>query len=106
MVLMVPLLIMATSLVSKINTRVALVKGWVNSSLAFMGQLYIGFYRSRLHPCRSGWSNVSSSIFPGRDTYALGKTRTPAAGTAGISLPSSCAEWVGQHRSQQALLLP
>src|SRR5260370_32435743 len=44
MVLMVPLLIMATSLVSKINTRVALVKGWVNSSLAFMGQLYIGFY--------------------------------------------------------------
>src|SRR5947209_12596448 len=44
MVLMVPLLIMATSLVSKINTRVALVKGWVNSFLAFMGQLYIGFY--------------------------------------------------------------
>src|SRR4051794_32953242 len=41
---MVPLLIMATSLVSKINTRVALVKGWVNSFLAFMGQLYIGFY--------------------------------------------------------------
>src|SRR6266481_1616545 len=40
MVLMVPLLIMATSLVSKINTRVALVKGWVNSFLAFMGQLY------------------------------------------------------------------
>jgi len=43
--LMVPLLIMATSLVSKINTRVALVKGWVNSFLAFMGQLYIGFYK-------------------------------------------------------------
>src|SRR5258708_10988467 len=42
---MVPLLIMATSLVSKINTRVALLKGWVNSFLAFMGQLYIGFYR-------------------------------------------------------------
>jgi hypothetical protein len=39
----VPLLIMATSLVSKINTRVALVKGWVNSFLAFMGQVYIGF---------------------------------------------------------------
>src|SRR2546421_2242700 len=44
MVFMVPLLIMATSLVSKINTRVALVKGWVNSFLAFMGQVYIGFY--------------------------------------------------------------
>ena len=44
MVLMVPLLIMATSLVSKINTSVALVKGWVNSFLAFMGQLYLGFY--------------------------------------------------------------
>src|SRR6266699_6927042 len=44
MVLMVPLLIMATSLVSNINTRVALVKGWVNSFLAFMGQVYIGFY--------------------------------------------------------------
>jgi len=44
---MVPLLIMATSLVSKINTRVALVKGWVNSFLAFMGQLYIGFYTVR-----------------------------------------------------------
>ena len=41
---MVPLLIMATSLVSKINTSVALVKGWVNSFLAFMGQVYIGFY--------------------------------------------------------------
>src|SRR5947209_8374083 len=41
---MVPLLIMATSLVSKINTRVALLKGWVNSFLAFMGQLYIGLY--------------------------------------------------------------
>jgi len=36
---------MATSLVSKINTSVALVKGWVNSFLAFMGQLYFGFYR-------------------------------------------------------------
>jgi hypothetical protein len=35
---------MATSLVSKINTSVALVKGWVNSFLAFMGQLYFGFY--------------------------------------------------------------
>jgi len=35
---------MATSLVSKINTRVALLKGWVNSFLAFMGQLYLGFY--------------------------------------------------------------
>src|SRR5260370_27599240 len=45
MVFMVPLLIMATSLVSKINRRVALVKGWVNSFLAFMGQLYIGFYK-------------------------------------------------------------
>src|SRR5438105_15410036 len=44
MVLMVPLLIMATSLVSKINTSVALLKGWVNSFLAFMGQLYLGFY--------------------------------------------------------------
>src|SRR5947207_9396552 len=44
MVLIVPLLIMATSLVSKINTRVAFVKGWVNSFLAFMGQLYFGFY--------------------------------------------------------------
>src|SRR5437868_6064199 len=42
---MVPLLIMATSLVSKINTSVALLKGWVNSFLAFMGQLYLGFYR-------------------------------------------------------------
>src|SRR5450759_979334 len=41
---MVPLLIMATSLVSKINTSVAFLKGWVNSFLAFMGQLYIGFY--------------------------------------------------------------
>src|SRR2546430_16592065 len=41
---MVPLLIMATSLVSKINTSVALLKGWVNSFLAFMGQLYLGFY--------------------------------------------------------------
>jgi len=40
----VPLLIMATSLVSKINTRVALLKGWVNSFLAFMGQLYLGLY--------------------------------------------------------------
>src|SRR5436305_9721604 len=49
MVLMVPLLIIATSLVSKINTRVALLKGWVNSFLAFMGQLYLGFYRG-------GWS--------------------------------------------------
>src|SRR5712692_7962411 len=48
MVFMVPLLIMATSLVSKINTRVALVKGWVNSFLAFMGQLYIGFYKCRI----------------------------------------------------------
>src|SRR6266700_4864432 len=46
MVLMVPLLIMATSLVSEINTRVALVKGWVNSFLAFMGQLYFGFYNT------------------------------------------------------------
>src|SRR5947209_14857027 len=44
MVLMVPLLIMATSLVSKLNTSVALLKGWVNSFLAFMGQLYLGFY--------------------------------------------------------------
>src|SRR5438034_4629702 len=44
MVLMVPLLIMATSLVSKINTSVAFLKGWVNSFLAFMGQLYLGFY--------------------------------------------------------------
>jgi len=35
---------MATSLVSKINTSVALLKGWVNSFLAFMGQLYLGFY--------------------------------------------------------------
>jgi hypothetical protein len=35
---------MATSLVSKINTSVALLKGWVNSFLAFMGQVYIGFY--------------------------------------------------------------
>jgi hypothetical protein len=42
---MVPLLIMATSLVSKINTSVALLKGWVNSFLAFMGQVYIGFYK-------------------------------------------------------------
>src|SRR2546428_12985813 len=41
---MVPLLIMATSLVSKINTSVAFLKGWVNSFLAFMGQLYLGFY--------------------------------------------------------------
>src|SRR5207244_5919651 len=41
---MVPLLIMATSLVSKINTSVALLKGWVNSFLAFMGQVYLGFY--------------------------------------------------------------
>src|SRR5260370_42713257 len=49
MVFMVPLLIMATSLVSKINTRVALVKGWVNSFLAFMGQLYIGFYNPDLN---------------------------------------------------------
>src|SRR5437764_4713154 len=48
MVLMVPLLIMATSLVSKINTRVALVKGWVNSFLAFMGQVYIGFYNGHV----------------------------------------------------------
>src|SRR6266436_6955993 len=48
MVFIVPLLIMATSLVSKINTRVALLKGWVNSFLAFMGQLYIGFYSSQL----------------------------------------------------------
>src|SRR5690348_7299292 len=40
MLLMVPLLIMATSLVSKINTSVAFLKGWVNSFLAFMGQLY------------------------------------------------------------------
>src|SRR5438270_12741295 len=46
MVFIVPLLIMATSLVSKINTRVALLKGWVNSFLAFMGQLYLGFYRA------------------------------------------------------------
>src|SRR5437016_2147482 len=45
MVLMVPLLIMATSLVSKFNTSVALVKGWVNSFLALMGQLYLGFYK-------------------------------------------------------------
>src|SRR5436305_12795313 len=45
MVLMVPLLIIATSLVSKINTRVALLKGWVNSFLAFMGQLYLGLYK-------------------------------------------------------------
>src|SRR5713226_9815286 len=44
MVLMVPLLIMAASLVSEINTRVAPFKGWVNSFLAFMGQLYIGFH--------------------------------------------------------------
>src|SRR2546421_10495815 len=57
MVLMVPLLIMATSLVSKINTSVALLKGWVNSFLAFMGQLYLGLYikreiaqHDRLHP--------------------------------------------------------
>ena len=35
---------MATSLVFEIYTRVALIKGWVNSFLAFMGQLYIGFY--------------------------------------------------------------
>jgi integrase/recombinase XerD len=35
---------MATSLVFEINTSVALVKGWVNSFLAFMGQLYFGFY--------------------------------------------------------------
>src|SRR5207237_8130121 len=48
MVFIVPLLIMATSLVSKINTRVALLKGWVNSFLAFMGQLYLGFYTRRL----------------------------------------------------------
>src|SRR5258708_4948405 len=45
---MVPLLIMATSLVSKINTSVALLKGWVNSFLAFMGQVYIGFYFARV----------------------------------------------------------
>src|SRR5947208_3069994 len=51
MVLMVPLLIMATSLVSKINTRVALLKGWVNSFLAFMGQLYLGFYSG-------GWADI------------------------------------------------
>src|SRR5437868_192015 len=44
---MVPLLIMATSLVSKINTSVAFLKGWVNSFLAFMGQLYLGFYTIR-----------------------------------------------------------
>src|SRR5260370_25336413 len=53
MVLMVPLLIMASSLVSKINTRVALVKGWVNSSLAFMGQLYIGFYSAEQSSIKS-----------------------------------------------------
>ena len=35
---------MATSLVFEIYTRVALLKGWVNSFLAFMGQVYIGFY--------------------------------------------------------------
>gem|GEM_PF-5502855 len=31
---------------SKINTSVALVKGWVNSFLAFLGQVYFGFYSS------------------------------------------------------------
>src|ERR1700737_708586 len=63
MVFMVPLLIMATSLVSKINTRVALVKGWVNSFLAFMGQLYIGFYTGSLLLtfCRSADRFASSS---------------------------------------------
>src|SRR6266571_2668408 len=35
-----------------------------------------------------------------------GATRTPAAGTAGIPRTSSCAEWIGQHRSQQACSLP
>src|SRR6266566_1273403 len=47
---MVPLLIMATSLVSKINTSVALLKGWVNSFLAFMGQVYLGFYNGQTLP--------------------------------------------------------
>src|SRR5713226_10511735 len=59
---MVPLLIMATSLVSKINTRVALVKGWVNSFLAFMGQLYIGFYFSSLYSRTA--RSVCITIFP------------------------------------------
>src|SRR6266566_8262857 len=47
---MVPLLIMATSLVSKINTTVALLKGWVNSFLAFMVQVYLGFYNGQTLP--------------------------------------------------------
>src|SRR5260370_13909779 len=45
MVLMVPMLIVVFTLLSKIKTRVTIVKGWVNSCLAFMGQLYIGFYK-------------------------------------------------------------
>src|SRR5207253_1949177 len=61
--IMVPLLIMATSLVSEINTRVALVKGWVNSFLALMGQLYFGFYIAVLPQTREILGSMAQEPF-------------------------------------------
>jgi hypothetical protein len=54
---------MATSLVSKINTRVALLKGWVNSFLAFMGQVYIGFYNYTDYVDYTDYANESVSAY-------------------------------------------
>src|SRR5216683_2950923 len=113
---MVPLLIMATSLVSKINTRVALVKGWVNSFLAFMGQLYIGFYISSLYSRTA--RSVCITIFPvsaflpdcagathaANRAYAARSDRTPTTKVATLPRSSREENWQddeGKHVTQQ-----
>src|SRR6266851_222435 len=93
MVLMVPLLIMATSLVSKINTRVALVKGWVNSSLAFMGQLYIGFYTDGEGHGRGPFGTRGDAREGSEEEHA---------GYYGVDCPASlfeCAEAAGEDET-------
>src|SRR5947208_17023855 len=101
MVLMVPLLIMATSLVSKINTSVAFLKGWVNSFLAFMGQLYLGFYsrqtRDRKPRQKDTWGR--------RDNleYTAGKSHGHSdAPTEGVSPQTTSAHLHPKQPWQQA----
>jgi len=95
---------MATSLVSKINTSVALVKGWVNSFLAFMGQLYIGFYIFALCPSGSATSHergilfcttfahpISDELFNNLVAQFVGGENQPTMDSAGCALLSSAA---------------
>src|SRR6266566_4258986 len=94
MVVIVPLLIMATSLVSKINTRVALLKGWVNSFLAFMGQLYLGFYRSGRGPeSRSFQCPDARHEDASCGSYLCGQGPNPLMQTSSgiLGLPTGCA---------------